>query len=263
VRHAPDFVIQPKRTGGPLIVLTIIALALAAVAVALALKWPFTRSAIVKALRDQAEGDVTIQQFHMTFFPRPGCVARGVVIHHGPDSTAPPLITVDRLTIAGDYSGLLTFSKHLDEIRTEGMHIRIPREQSHSNVKSSSSSTKTGISRFIAENAVLEFKPKEEGHEPFVIQIHRTVLSPASASTAMSFDASLRIPEPPGEVQAKAASARGIRAPRTTPPLREHTSSSMPISANSAGLRESSHPPALQWHHRSPRREWRYGYYGF
>jgi hypothetical protein len=55
----------------------------------------------------------------------------------------------------------------------------------------------------VAEQAVLEFEPEDQKDEPFTIQIHRTVLSPAGATVPMSFEASLRIPEPRGDVLAK------------------------------------------------------------
>jgi AsmA-like C-terminal region len=179
---------------------------LAVIVALLATHWPFRRGAVIKALREQAEGNVTIGNFHQTFFPRPGCVARSVTIRHGSDASAPPLITVERLTIAGDYSALLTFSKgKLDEIRAEGMHIRIPSESgaSGNSADAGSSSEPLLVRRFIAERVVLEFAPKEATHPPFVIQIHEAVLSPASATTTMQFETSLRIPEPAGEVRAK------------------------------------------------------------
>ena len=164
--------------------------------------WPFTRSAVSKSLREQARGEIKIHAFEQFFFPRPGCVARGLEIHRGPGSSGPPLITVDRLTVFGDYGGLLTFSKHLQEVRAEGVHIRVPRHDPASSVGNGGSPPKISMDKFIAERTVLEFTPENPGDQPYRIEIHRAVLSPANASAVMSFDASLRVPEPPGEVRA-------------------------------------------------------------
>jgi AsmA-like C-terminal region len=198
--------VHQNRVKWSIVALTAVVVAVGIEAALLVTHWPFTRSAVMKSLRQEAEGEVAVQDFHQVFFPRPGCVARGVVIRHGSDASVPPLVTVERLTIAGDYASLLTFSKQLREIRAERMHIRIPQKSDrspHRDAKESSSTREISIQRFIAEESVLEFAPKDPSDEPFVIQIHRTVLSPATTNAAMSFETSLRIPEPPGDVQAK------------------------------------------------------------
>src|SRR5438105_374327 len=102
---------QPTRIRWAVAALISMAIALAAVATVLALKWPFTRAAILKSLSQESKGEVTIGEFHQTFFPRPGCMARGVVIHREPDRGTSPLITAERVTLTGTYSGLVTFSK--------------------------------------------------------------------------------------------------------------------------------------------------------
>ena len=50
----------------------------------LALNWPFTETAVTKALEDRFARDVTIRKFRSTYFP-PGCVAEGTA-HHGSNS---------------------------------------------------------------------------------------------------------------------------------------------------------------------------------
>jgi hypothetical protein len=181
------------------------AIAVAIVAVDLAVvvtHWPFTRSRVIQALRQEAGGEVTIRDFRQTFFPQPGCVARGVVVHHGPDPNRPPLITVDNLTLTGDYSRVLRLSKRLTGIRTEGMHIRIPATRGPG-TSGGPGGPPVSIDRFEAQQTLLEFLPKESRDEPFVIRIHRVTLSPAAATRKISFETSLRVPEPPGEVQAE------------------------------------------------------------
>lgn len=196
---------RPSRIRWPVFALAALVVGVAIDVVLVAYHWPFTRSSLIHSLSQEAEGEVTIRDFHQHFFPHPGCTAHGVVIHHGPDTSTPPLITVDRLSVKGEYADLLRFSNTVQEIRAEGMHIRIPRKRGTSphRTDNDESTLKVVIRRFIAVGTVLEFAPKDPRGEPFTIQIHQAVLSPASATAAMSFETSLRIPEPPGEVQAK------------------------------------------------------------
>lgn len=181
----------------------------------LATHWPFTRPKVIRSLSQQAEGPVTIQEFHETFFPRPGCEARGVVIRHGEDPSEPPIVTVETLKVKASYASLLTFSRNLDEIDTEGMHIRVPKRRKEASEadranaggaekESSDSSAAPSIAmhRFIADRATLEFAASDPSGQPFVIEVHHMQLSPASAAKSMAWQATLHIPEPSGEVAA-------------------------------------------------------------
>jgi predicted dinucleotide-binding enzyme len=69
----------------------VLAAALAVDAVVLAIKWPFTRNSVVKSLSEEANGEVTVRKFHPTFFPAPGCILEGVVVHDGSGTEAAPL----------------------------------------------------------------------------------------------------------------------------------------------------------------------------
>ena len=181
------------------IALIVVGCAMAADALILAAKWPFTKAKLIETLREQANGEVTIRSFRQTFFPTPGCVAEGITMHSGAREEQ-PLITIENLTVRGAYSSLLMFSKRLNEVDTVGMHIRVPADRG--SVAKNGGSWDTVIGRFVAERSVLEFASRKQDGEPYVLQIHRTVLTPATSTAAMSFEASLAIPEPAGEVTA-------------------------------------------------------------
>ena len=91
----------------------------------LATHWPFTREAISRALQEASGRPVEIGAFTRTYFP-PGCRAEGVKFMHLHHPDAPPLITIDRLTIQGSFTGMLTSPKRLADVHIAGMRIRIP-----------------------------------------------------------------------------------------------------------------------------------------
>src|SRR3984893_13160416 len=90
----------------------------------LAWRWPFSREAVLKDLKDASLSKVDVGAFHGTYIPRPGCILEHVTFQHNPKAGTPPLITVERLRIEGSFSGL--FTKRVRRIRAEGMRILIP-----------------------------------------------------------------------------------------------------------------------------------------
>ena len=89
---------------------------IASAASLLALNWPFTQTAVTKALQDRFARDVKIRKFRSTYFP-PGCVAEGIEFLHRTRKDLPPLITVQTLTIRAGYRGLLRIHKLVTDVR--------------------------------------------------------------------------------------------------------------------------------------------------
>ena len=81
----------------------VLVVAVAVGAILLALNWPFTQTAVTKALEDRFARDVKIHKFRSTYFP-PGCVAEGIEFLHRKRKDLPPLITVQTLTIRTSYA---------------------------------------------------------------------------------------------------------------------------------------------------------------
>ena len=116
---------SPKFSRGKRVIIILAAVAIC-VATGLAILWsrvwPFTEKAVVEDLAEASDSTVTIRGSHLTYFPSPGCILEDVEFHHGPDKWT--LITIDKLTIEGSYSGILT--KQVPRIRAEGGHVFIP-----------------------------------------------------------------------------------------------------------------------------------------
>src|SRR5438270_5031040 len=45
--------------------------------IVLATHWPFSRQRVIEALQEDFHGTVSFNNFHITVFPHPGCVAEG------------------------------------------------------------------------------------------------------------------------------------------------------------------------------------------
>src|ERR1700690_788079 len=77
------------------------------VTVLVASRRPFTRETIVSTLQEKFSSTVEFKTFQGTYFT-PGCVAEGVTFRRNSDRNAPPIATIEKLTIQGGYWGLFT-----------------------------------------------------------------------------------------------------------------------------------------------------------
>lgn len=156
--------------------------------------WPFTEKAIIEDLKEASDSDVSVREAHRTYFPFPGCVLEGVVFHHGPDKWN--LITIEKLTIEGSYSGILT--KRVPRIRAEGGHVIVP--PLGSNVTFNTQHSNLVVEEIVADGAVVEFAAKDSGKKPLRFEVHQGVLHDVQWGKAIEYDLKFHNPEPPGEI---------------------------------------------------------------
>jgi len=167
--------------------------------------WPFTRQTIVRALQEKFSSTVELKAFHGTYFT-PGCVAEGVTFRRNSDRNAPPIATIEKLTVQGSYWGLFSSPKRVRRIRVEGLHIFVsPRSESTGNEARPAGSLERFaliIDEIIADGAVVEFASDEPGTEPLKFEIHKLTLNSVADDRPMSFHAALLNATPPGEIRA-------------------------------------------------------------
>jgi len=166
--------------------------------------WPFTRDTIVRTLQEKFSSTVELKTFHATYFT-PGCVAEGVTFRRNSDPNAPPIATVERLTIQGSYLGLFSIPKRVRRVRVEGLHIfASPRSESTGNEARPAASPGPSalvIDEIIADGSVVEFTSGEPGTEPLKFEIHKLTLNSVADDRPMSFHAALLNATPPGEIR--------------------------------------------------------------
>jgi hypothetical protein len=170
----------------------------------LASRWPFTQNAVITALQERFSSMVEFKTFRGTYLP-PGCVIEGITFHLNNDRNAPALATVEKLTIRGGYIGLFTSPKRIGQVKVEGLHVLIPSSSERKDEMQRTSRTSQSaliIGEIIADGAVVRFARDKGPTEPLQFDIHRLRLDSVADDRPMSFHATLRNPEPPGEVRA-------------------------------------------------------------
>jgi AsmA-like C-terminal region len=156
--------------------------------------WPFTEKAVVEDLAEASDSAVTIRGSHRTYFPFPGCILEGVEFHHGPSKWT--LITIDKLTIEGSYSGILT--NRVPRIRAEGGHVFVP--PFGSNVTFKTQHSKLVVEELVANGAVVEFASNDPSKKPLRFEMQQGVLHNVQWGDPIDYDLKFHNPEPPGEI---------------------------------------------------------------
>ncbi len=180
--------------------------------------WPFTEKAIVKDLAEASDSTVTVRSAHRTYFPFPGCVVEGIEFEHGPDKWT--LITIDKLTIEGSYSGIL--SNRVPRIRAEGGHVFVP--PLGSNVRFKTQHSNLVVEEIVADGAVIEFASRDPGKKPLRFEVHQGILHNVQWGNPIEYDLKFHNPEPPGEIATRGKFGVWIEGkPGETPISGEYT----------------------------------------
>jgi hypothetical protein len=173
-------------------------------AVLVASRWPFTRDTIVRTLQEKFSSTVELKTFHGTYFT-PGCVAEGVTFRRNSDRNAPPIATIEKLTIQGGYWGVFSTPKRVRRVKVEGLRIFVsPRSERTGNEPRPTGGLEQFaliIDEIIADGAVVEFASGEPGSEPLKFEIHKLTLNSVADDRPMSFHAALLNAKPPGEIR--------------------------------------------------------------
>ncbi|MGB7495178.1 MAG: AsmA-like C-terminal region-containing protein [Candidatus Acidiferrum sp.] len=171
----------------------------------LASHWPYSENVLIPALQETFKAKVSIQQFHRFYFPHPGCESDGLALTRGPEGAGEhPVATVQRMRITGRYSDLFLRPHHLAHIRLDGLYVRIPPKGQRAERNESggeSTTSETSIGSVSTHDSVLEFASADGN--PLKFQIHKLTVESIAAGKAMSYDVSMRIPEPPGELESE------------------------------------------------------------
>jgi hypothetical protein len=179
----------------------LILLALCIGGIILAFHWPFSSQKVIQSVQESLPGKITVQRFRRTYFPHPGCVLENVALTRGTDSSAPPLVAIQRVTIQANYHDLFFRPGYVSRIILEGLKISVPAEQDPSQQASNSSKSSIRIGEVFTKDAMLEVATKDEG--PLKFEIHQLSLKSVTDNSPMSYDLAMRNPEPPGEIRSK------------------------------------------------------------
>jgi len=179
----------------------VILLALCIGGIILAFHWPFSSQKVTQSVQESWPGKIAVQRFHRVYFPHPGCVLENVALTRGSDTSGPPLVAIQKVTIQANYHDLLLRPGSISRIILEGLKISVPAEQDTSQQTSRSSKSSTRIGEVFTKDATLEVARKDDS--PLKFEIHQLSLKSISDNSPMSYDLAMRNAEPPGEIRSR------------------------------------------------------------
>ena len=156
--------------------------------------WPFSEKSVLEDLSEASDSSVTIQGYHPTYFPVPGCVLYGVEFRHGKEHSE--LITIQKLRIMGSYSGVPR--QYVPRIIAEGARVTIPPFGSNPIFHSQHSSIKIG--EIVANGALVQFAADDPHAKPFTFDVHEALLTDVRWGSPIGYRLKFHNPNPPGEI---------------------------------------------------------------
>ncbi len=89
--------------------------------------WPFRYRMVKPLLEDVLASEMTIANYHRTYFPHPGFVATGITLHRKTASAAiPPVGSAETLVVEGRWTDLLLLRQQVQLVDITSLHVVIP-----------------------------------------------------------------------------------------------------------------------------------------
>jgi hypothetical protein len=174
---------------------------------------PLNREWVVAALEKRYLCEVELKSFTMSYFPFLSIAGEGLVLKRQEGSGLPPLASIRKFRLQGDWLGLLRHPRHFGQVRLEGLVIVVPPRAQEVQAKKTQQRLKgklevpeQQVSPFVldevmAEGAKLSILSANRDKPPHVFEIHRLRMRSAGLNQPMSFQVTLTNPTPVGQVQ--------------------------------------------------------------
>jgi hypothetical protein len=185
---------------------------------------PRVRERIVEALSDRFGGDVELDDFRASIFPRPEIRGGGLVIRINGRRDVPPLITIRSFSAAASITGLIGRPLHLRSVTLEGLAVYVPPDRYDDDPDDDSGvpdsprgrlappaahpphptpalgKSPLVIDNIMSTNARLEIASKTPGKLPRTFNIHELSMDDFAFDRPATFRASLTNPKPKGQI---------------------------------------------------------------
>jgi len=170
--------------------------------IVLATHWPFSRQRVIEALQEDFHGTVSFNNFHITVFPHPGCVAEGgILVRPGGPADSPPFASVQKFVIRAHYIDFLVRPSYVAHIEVQGLQIHVPPIGTMPPVHPDKNPSTTRVGEIVANNSLLEIARK--AGEPLRYQIQTLTMNSVSRKDGLSYDIVFLNALPPGEIRSR------------------------------------------------------------
>src|ERR1700736_3879493 len=163
----------------------------------------------VVVMRERFNADVQLANLNIALFPGARIEGTGLVIWLRGRNDLPPLLTVRRFSLYGDFLSAIRKSRHFRTLILEGMRVQLPPRRTNARPAEQQAAQRTdsarrGDLRFTideirSDDAELDML-RPEGKPALEFLLHHLDLHGVQPDGPMAFQASLTNPKPIGEI---------------------------------------------------------------
>jgi hypothetical protein len=105
----------------------------------IAVHWPYRYRSVKPLLENVLASQITMDQYHLTYFPHPGFVAIGLTLRRNAALDLPPVGSARSIAVQSSWLDLLLLRTRVRLVDVEGLHVVIPPVGSRANQEDFSS----------------------------------------------------------------------------------------------------------------------------
>ncbi|MGB6432360.1 MAG: AsmA-like C-terminal region-containing protein [Candidatus Acidiferrales bacterium] len=193
---------------------------------AISLEWASRhgREFVMQQIQKRFHGEVQLDSINIKVYPSVQVTGTGVVVLFKGREDLPPLISIKSFTAQANWLELMRLPRHISHVTLVGLQITVPAGIHRIGEDSARPRISLGhlhgvfLDDIEANDATLSILPKQAGKEPQVYDIASLHAHTTSADGEVAFEATLRIPVPPGDVLTRGSFGPwDVDAPGLTP----------------------------------------------
>lgn len=161
----------------------------------------------VRVMRERFNADVQLSNLHIVLYPGIQVEGNDLVIrdHFRPD--LPPLLTVKKFALNGQFLAVMRKARHFRSLRLDGLHIQVPPREpkkvpAEEPERKEHEDLRFTIDEIISDDAELDMLRKQD-KPALIFLLHHLKLESVQPDAPMSFHATLTNPKPVGEIESR------------------------------------------------------------
>lgn len=169
--------------------------------------WPYRYRNVKPLLEQVLASQITVSEYHRTYFPHPGFVAKAVTLRRNTAPDLPPIGSTQDLIVQGSWLDLVLFRRQVQLVDIKGLHVVIPPPGSRAMQEdfppgSSGDFTgpKTAVVKLVIHGAVLDLMQKNGGR--YTYPIRELLMRNVQQGQAVSYVVDMQNARPAGRIQA-------------------------------------------------------------
>lgn len=192
----------------PALILAVLVLAGVALALAVHYAQPYIHAKALELLQQKFNGNVEVQDFHVSLSPALRVTGTGLVVHYKGRTDIPPLLAARTFSAEAGLLGVLGSPWKINKIKLTGLVIHIPPKEDREQPSPAASADRKRkikemqilVHELDADDMELHLVPKDPSKPEHIFIIHQLVMNAVGLHHAASFTAHLTNYKPPGEI---------------------------------------------------------------